>query len=223
MIRRAIIVGCLLLGAAWLLSAVSHYKQVPPRSAFAEFPGRIGPWTSDQPIELDEKVLRILGVDDYVNRVYLGSDDSSVGLYVGFYRSQEQGSSIHSPLNCLPGAGWDPIQTNMVEIFVESYSTDTTSPRQRSIKVNQLLIQKGVFRQIVLYWYQSHGRIIASEYMGKLYAVIDAVRTHRTDAALVRVICPIAGEGNLALKHATDKATDFTRRMFPLLGQYLPE
>jgi EpsI family protein len=87
------------------------------------------------------------------------------------------------------------------------------------IEVNRIVISKGLDQQLVLYWYQSHGRVVASEYWGKIYTVLDALRTNRTDAALVRVICPVGGA---AEAKAEREAVRFVQSFFPLLDDYLP-
>jgi EpsI family protein len=93
---------------------------------------------------------------------------------------------------------------------------------ERTISINRYVIEKGLSRSVVLYWYQSHGRVIANEYRSKISMVIDAVRLNRTDAALVRVVSPILGPGDQADEAATRLAVDFVRTMFPLLDKYLP-
>jgi EpsI family protein len=86
--------------------------------------------------------------------------------------------------------------------------------------VNRYVIQKGLDRQLVLYWYQSHGRVVANEYWSKLYLIGDAVRLNRTDAALVRVIIPAPeGEGEA---RAERQAIEFVRALFPTLTAFLP-
>ncbi len=40
--------------------------------------------------------------------------------------------------------------------------------------VSEMLIRSGPNYQVVLYWYQNKGRIIASEYWEKIYLVLDA-------------------------------------------------
>jgi len=157
--------------------------------------------------------LAILGVDDYINRVYYSSELFPASLYVGFYKSQREGDTIHSPLNCLPGAGWNPVKNSHIQISANDNS---------SIEINRIVILKGMDKQVVLYWYQSHGRVIASEYWGKIYTVLDALRTNRTDAALVRVICPVAGTEAQAEEFAEKRAVDFVKAIFPLLGNFLP-
>jgi EpsI family protein len=139
-----------------------------------------------------------------------------VGLYMGFYGSQRQGDTIHSPLNCLPGAGWQPVSEGRLQIA-------NADGQGRDITVNRYVVQKGVERQLVLYWYQSHGRVVASEYTSKLYLIHDAIRLNRTDGSMVRVIAPIkvnaADEGAAAER----LAEEFVRVIFPLLPAYLPQ
>ena len=165
---------------------------------------------------MDAKILAVLGVDDYLNRVYTSPDRAQLGLYVGYYGSQRQGDSIHSPMNCLPGAGWEPLSKSFLTIPV------STAEGAAAVDANRYVIQKGLNRQLVLYWYQSHGRTVASEYWSKLYLVRDAVRLNRTDAALVRVIVPIDPNADDGEMRAERQASDFVKSMFPLLPQDLP-
>jgi EpsI family protein len=138
-------------------------------------------------------------------------------LYIGYYESQRQGDTIHSPLNCLPGSGWEPVSKSYVSIPVEAGSHASAN-----ILVNQYVIQKGLDRQVVLYWYQSHGRVVANEYRSKIFMVYDAVRLNRSDAALVRVVSPVIGGDPGAEARAGDRAVAFVKTMFPLLDRYLP-
>jgi EpsI family protein len=148
-------------------------------------------------------------------RTYARAGAGVVGLYVGFYATQRQGASIHSPLNCLPGAGWVPTQRSYLPLTVP---TDTGGARQ--LELNRIVIEKGLDREVVLYWYQSHGRVVASEYWGKMYSVLDAIRINRTDAALVRIVAPVNPAAGV--EEAEQRATEFARALFPLLGNFLP-
>ena len=165
---------------------------------------------------LTEEVLEELRVTDYTTRYYTKAGQG-VSLYVGYYDSQRQGASIHSPLNCLPGAGWLPLEQGRRRLSVPS--ADGTS---REIEVNRVLIQRGLDRQLVLYWYQSHGRVVASEYWGKVYSVADAIRYNRTDAALVRLVAPVRAEDAEGMRRAEAAAADLARALFPLLTHHLP-
>jgi EpsI family protein len=176
-------------------------------------------------LRFDQKILTVLGVDEYISRVYTAPTNVSVGLYIGYYQSQREGDTMHSPLNCLPGAGWQPVKQERIFVPVAmSLDSATGQPAgSREILVNRFVIQKGLDKQVVIYWYQSHGRVVASEYWGKIYTVVDAIRMNRTDAAMLRVICPVYGNDTAAEARAEQAATAFTRAMFPLLGRYLPD
>jgi EpsI family protein len=214
-----LIVSCVLIAGTLYLASASKSEPVPIRRSLSELPVRIGNWVLDRSAEFDKETLGVLGVDDYSNRLYAGQNGASAGLYIGYYVSQRQGDTIHSPLNCLPGSGWNPVQKSVIAVPVQPGSTQ--SP-QSTIQINCITIEKGADRQIVLYWYQSHGRVIASEYLGKIYTVLDAIRTSRTDAALVRVICTVGGTEKTAEVQAQQEAIDFVRSLYPLLDQYLP-
>src|SRR5262249_53981012 len=146
MLRRAIIVAvCLLVGAGALVRA-SKTERVPVRESFENCPNEIGGWEGKSLGNFDAKILSVLGVDEYMNRVYASPGRPPVGLYVGYYQSQRQGDTMHSPLNCLPGAGWLPISQKRTEIRV----TDDHGPP--TVLVNDFIIQQGLDQQVALYW-----------------------------------------------------------------------
>jgi EpsI family protein len=225
MIARALVVSILLVSGAVFIGRASTSEPVAARESLATFPMDIAEWSGQSADRFDQRVLAVLGVDEYVNRVYVAPTGLQVGLYVGYYTSQREGDTIHSPLNCLPGAGWQPVKQERVTLPVATGIDPVTGQPtgRRDIEVNQFVIQRGLDKQVVIYWYQSHGRVIASEYWGKIHTVVDAIRLNRTDAAMVRVICPVAGNEPAAEARAVAAATAFTRTMFPLLGRYLPE
>ena len=214
-LRIAILSGCLLLSAV-LVAGASKTEQVPPRESLATFPLTIGEWNGRKLPDFEPEILDVLGVDEYLSRLYQ-SGPTIASLYIGYYESQRQGDTIHSPLNCLPGSGWEPLSKSYLSIPV---ATDTAG--STSITVNRYVIQKGLDRQVVLYWYQSHGRVVANEYRSKIFMVYDAVRLNRTDAALVRVVSPRIGTDADAEDKASDRAVAFVKAMFPLLDRYLP-
>jgi EpsI family protein len=213
--RIAIVVACLLVTAVVVLRA-DRQEETPLRSSFALFPLELGPWQGVRQPPLSEQVQAVLGADDYMTRAYFQPEGGGVGLFIGFWRSQKQGDTIHSPLNCLPGAGWEPVSTGTLSF------ADPRSASAPDVSVNRVIIQKGVEKQMVLYWYQSHGRIVASEYWGKFYLMSDAISLNRTDGSIVRVIAPVTGEGPTAEIEAEKKALAFINHLLPELERYLP-
>jgi EpsI family protein len=212
---RAVLL-CLLMAGTTVFLANARESEAPvTRESFASFPMAIGPWQAVVDPPLNEDLLKVLGVDDYLSRVYYRSNSEAVGLYMGFYGSQRQGDTIHSPLNCLPGAGWEPLSEGRATI------ANAGGPGV-DIVVNRYVVQKGLDRQLVLYWYQSHGRVVASEYTSRLLLIHDAIRMNRTDGSMVRVIAPIK-IGAADESTAERLAEDFVRVIFPMLPAYLPQ
>ena len=142
-------------------------------------------------------------VDDYLNRQY-SSPKGQLGLYVGYYQSQRQGESLHSPLFCLPGTGWQPVVTR-----------DSTLPLDTTPTVKELIVERGVNRMLVLYWYQTARRVTGSEYGRKLFLISDAFTSGRTDVALVRLIAPIDFRDRQGQANALEIARPFGARVLP--------
>jgi EpsI family protein len=190
-----------LLGATTGMAYLSHGEATPPAKPLSEFPVQIGDYSKVVDWTLDKETLDLLKVTDYLNRGYWkpGMNRDLMGLYVAYFRSQRQGASIHSPKNCMPGNGWNPVQSAVYQLPLGD---------GRSVPVNLYFLRKGLDEELVLYWYQSHGRIVASEYWGKFYLVYDALRLNRTDAALIRITMPVEqGDENSAKQKATVFAT----------------
>jgi EpsI family protein len=172
----------LIVVLAVALSARTRLDAPPPvttAESLARFPGAIGQWTG-RDVALDPEVIKVAAVDDFLNRQY-ASPVGTLGLYVGYYQSQRQGESLHSPLFCLPGSGWQPVTTGEVPL-----TADATSP-----VVKELVVERSGHRLLVLYWYQTVKRVTGSEYGRKLFLMSDALTSGRTDVALVRIIAPI--------------------------------
>jgi EpsI family protein len=194
---------------------------VLPSRPLTEFPATIGPRTAcDFPLKQD--VLDILGKGFFLNRVYMptgtvcGSAAVPTGtppisLFIGYFPTQRTGQSIHSPQNCLPGAGWT-FQSSGVTLLTDAYG--------KQYRVGDYLITDGNSTQEVLYWYQMHGRSIASDYKAKMYTLADSIRYRRTDAALVRVITEVGSSEDSVAAH--DRVVAFAQQIAPLLPAYVP-
>ncbi|MGB2633595.1 MAG: exosortase C-terminal domain/associated protein EpsI [Candidatus Acidiferrum sp.] len=204
---RLWITAGLLLGSAGLLHALSHGEEIIPREPLSELPYSVGVWKGED-LPLSPAIVAALNVTDHANRAYLDSAGVPVQLYIGYYASQRTGDTIHSPKNCLPGSGWEPIRSGTIPIKVEG----------RQITVNEYVIQKEQDREIVFYWYQDGGRVIASEYAAKFWMISDAISRNRTDGALVRVVTA----SNDGETNARRRLIRFTQVLFPRLSDILP-
>lgn len=173
-------------------------------TTFASFGSR------DLTISEDEQ--RVAGMSDYLMRVYQPAGAAAgayaFSLYVGFYRSQTQGKTIHSPKNCLPGAGWEALTASRVAVATPG----------GPVMVNRYLLQNKGQRALVLYWYQGRGRVEANEYLVKWHLLRDSALRGRSDEALVRVIVPVTGSEDEAFKLASRVAG----QMVPSVDRSLP-
>jgi EpsI family protein len=223
MILRAAAVAAVILGAGVYATVAQAPDRHVARTPLAGLPCDVGVWRCAGDTTLDQKTLAVLGVDDYINRTYrsLPSRDGGaetryggqpIGVYIGYYDSQRQGESIHSPQNCLPGSGWQPVSAARTAI------DGAGAP----LPVNRYVVQKALDRQVVLYWYQGRGRVVANEYANKFWLMLDQATLHRSNGALVRIVAPVAGMNEAALASASAAADQFARALYPRLSPFLP-
>ena len=204
MIKRALILAFILFSFAQILRIVSTQAPVPLKKDLKNFPQRIDGYHLRNTEEMDPKVVKVLGVDQYLMACYC-QEDFCIDLYIGYFEEQQEGAMIHSPKHCLPGGGWAPLSSEIIQI----------KTNQGVQKINRYLIQKGDEKLLVYYWYQGRGRIIASEFKDRLYLLFDRLFRRRSDEALVRLMVDYSPEAENRLK-------DFTKALLPLLENYLP-
>jgi EpsI family protein len=177
----------------------------PERIDLSGIPPQVGPWQGmDQ--SLDQVVIDVLGLDAYIQRKYVDPRGRPLWLYIGYYLRQQQGKGIHSPKHCYPGAGWSIVSKGVESIQVGG-------GHNRMIRVNRILFQKDDRKQIVLYWFQSSDRVVHSEYAQRVYMVLDAIISNRTDGALIKIMAPVAGDQAGVI----DYQKEFIKRIYPYL------
>ncbi len=209
---RFLSAALLLAATALFLHARSSNETVPPREPLASLPHQLGAWTGTD-VTIPQEILDILGSGDFLLRVYRepAPSQSYVDLFVAYFPSQRSGDSIHSPKNCLPGAGWSPVESSRVTLSL---------PGQAPFPANRYVIAKGEDRMLVLYWYLAHDRAVASEYWAKFYLVADAMRLNRSDGSLIRVTTPLRQGETIAA--AQQRLTSLAGNLTPILDRYVP-
>jgi EpsI family protein len=183
----------LVLSALFAFQAVAFYglsqrtEAIAPSKSLSSFPPVIGEWRTAREgvIEQDEK--DVLRADDYLTRDYAASPAKTASLFVAYFKSQRAGQTPHSPKNCLPGSGWTWSVSDTIRVDIQG--------RGQPIAINRYVVSKGDERAVVLYWYQSRDRVVASEYRAAALTAWDALRYNRTDTELVRVVTPVAADG----------------------------
>ena len=192
--------------------------KVLPSTPLDQFPATLGSRTATD-VPMDQETLDILGKGYFLNRSYMpvpgspvtGAAGGVVSLFIAYFPTQRTGQSIHSPQHCLPGAGWTMESEGVIDL------TDTMG---KKYTVGDYLISNGSSKQEVLYWYQMQGRTIANDYKAKLLTLETSIRYGRTDAALVRIISPVANAEDRQAARA--RVVTFAEQIAPLLPAYIP-
>jgi len=201
----------LLIGALLVLHLRSSGEAVPIRKSLDSFPSAVGDWQAREGVLLEQDILNVLKAKEYLMRRDQDPSGRSVWLFIAYWDTLRKGATPHSPRNCLPGDGWEPLEASMVTIPLPQLLT--------SITVNRYLIQKDRDQQVVLYWYQSQGRAIAGELAARVQLVRNSIARHRTDGALVRISSPVYG----GVQETSDRLVRYVQAMYPALGDYLPD
>jgi|SRR5215831_5042785 len=187
-------------------------EQIPERLPLSSFPMQLNNWSGSD-IAIGQDVLDVLGSGDFMLRNYRSQTDREpyVNLFIAYFPTQRTGDTIHSPKNCLPGAGWRPVESSRINLEL---------PDHEPFQANRYVIAKGQDRQLVLYWYLAHNRALASEYWAKYYLVADSIKLHRSDGSLIRVTTPLqSGE---TIDVAQRRLLSLAGGIVPLLDQYVP-
>jgi exosortase D (VPLPA-CTERM-specific) len=183
---------------------------LPERKPLKELPLTLGEWKQKGgDIRFSEETESVLRTSDYVMREYSLPNGRYANLYVGYYTSQRTGATYHSPLNCLPGSGWEMKQPELIEI----------KNSEKSFLANRYIIQNGNYKHVLVYWYQGRGKINASEYIDKIDTVLDGIMRNRSDGAMVRIMIPI----NSSESEALHSAVDLSSQVAAKLSKFVPE
>jgi exosortase D (VPLPA-CTERM-specific) len=213
---RMLLVFALMFTLAAIVSStmLNHVSRYPDRRTLDQFPSQLGSW-SGSPQTLNWDIERVLAADDYLMSDFLDKskpDQQGVNLLVSYYRSQTEGSGIHSPEVCIPAGGWEVSKWEQIEIALAGVSVTP-------FKVNQAIIQKERERQLVYYWFEQRGRRITNDYVAKAFTVWDSVTLGRSDGALIRVITPIVGNDVSA---AQKRLNELLVQVMPRLPDFVP-
>ena len=207
-----IVSAVLILQGIVFYSEALRAENAPSPAPLASLPARIAGWQAYKDVKIEQETLDVLKADDTLNRVYLSpTRNANVYLFVAFFKTQRTGQAPHSPKNCLPGNGYEPLESGLIPVAIPGRAED--------IRINRYLTARGDEKSVTLYWYQSHNRVIAGEFAAKFWLIADAIRYHRSDTALVKIVVPVR-DGDAAA--ATRTAVDFAKAVFAPLSRQLP-
>lgn len=203
-------IGCV------LISGIREQQQLAPRARISTLDLKVpGYGTRDTTVSDDER--KVAGMSDYVLRFFTQDTTVAFSVYVGYYDHQVQGKAIHSPKNCLPGAGWEQLNAGVQPVAIAG----------QTYPVNRYLLANKGQEALVYYWYQGRGRVEANEYKVKWNLMRDAALYGRTDEALVRIVVPVDAEllhksAPGAYAQADSLATKVATGLIPAVTTLLP-
>ena len=203
--------AALMIGGVFINWFAERGEIAVRRENLAGIPAQLGDWRQKgSEIKFDKQTESVLRASDYMMREYVTPDGRGANLYVGYYASQRSGATYHSPQNCLPGAGWEMKQPDVIEI---------KTPAGKTFEANWFIVENGAYKEVLIYWYQGRGRAVASEYRDKIYTVWDSVTRRRSDGAMVRVMTSV---GN-SEADATRAAADLAAQTADNLSAFVPD
>jgi len=207
-----IVTAALILQGIVFYAVALRAENTPTVSPLDVFPTNVAGWQMYKDVKIEQETLDVLKADDTLNRVYINpAHDASTFLFIAFFKTQRYGQSPHSPKNCLPGNGYEPIESGVMTVAIPG--------RSEPVQVNRYLTARGDEKSVTLYWYQSHDRIIAGEFAARFWLIADSIRFHRSDTSLVKIVVPVRdGDADAA----TRTAVDFMKAVFSPLVHQLP-
>jgi EpsI family protein len=198
--RVAVVATMLVALAAWAhlrpIEAVAiapHFASMIP-FAFTDWAGRDAP-------ALDPEVARVLAADQYVHRFYglrRTAFADRVEMDIAYYERPQAGAAMHSPLNCLPGNGWQVVESRTAPVRAGAHTWD----------VRRLVVERKGHRIAMAYWFQHRGGVVGHELRQRLNLLTNGLQGRATDAALVRVMALDTDRGRHALEEFTPTAID---------------
>ena len=208
--RSLILIVILTLVIIFVFFGTQSSIEVPLLKPLETLNRRIGQWEYEGEVRLQNEIVDMLGVDDYIEYVYKSAHNQKIDLYVSYFSSLKEGKQFHSPKNCLVGAGSFLMKAEKVDIPINN-------GQSASVPVNVMHINNRGQKQTVIYWFQCRGRYIRSEYTEKIFRVVDSIFYNRTDGAFIRVIGTGKNEEDVL-----GSMINFTAQIIPILEEYIP-
>lgn len=186
-----------IFAAQAVASAVLHRAPfLPSPPPLANIAPEVGGMSQVAEETIDPSVVDVLGPDDILARLYqLPGEGGQAELFVAYYKSQLREKQAHDPKVCLPGSGWNPIDSHLAWVPLPGSA--------KSFPVNYYRIKKEESEEVVLYWFQTPKGIYTFEQQLRFHRIVDAITDNRTDMALVRIVVPVTRTDGLAGANAS--------------------
>lgn len=185
-------------------SSKASKKQIPLRQVLSDIKG----WNV-QVIPLDEKIVGILLLDDYINQKY-SKDDKTVSLFIGYYFTADKLGAVHDPLACFPGQGW----------VISNSEKRTLRIDEDDLQFVSMIVTKGQEKELILYWFQAFDKTSTGTFLQKANALWSRMLYAKEDNSFVRISIPIKGQ---SIEKAFKTGVEFIKAFFRLFLEYVKE
>ncbi len=185
------------------------FEEAVSANVLKNFPQRIGEWQGLADHKFDDKVIKILKLDDYLNRDFFDGE-KVVSLYIGYYKTHRNFAEIHTPEHCQAGGGWEILKERKRELNIDGAG--------KKINFIEAVYEKNKEKQVFLYWYQINGKSITNFFLYKLSVIIKSIIYHRSDAAFVRISVPVVNDD---VDEALRSGERFLKDFVPVINRFL--
>jgi EpsI family protein len=211
MTGKVLLVSLILLIGGAIGNSLRFAEATPDHPpAFSEIPLELSTYYGEER-RFSEESYDVLRADTTTLRLYTTGKGERLWLFVGYFASQKYGSQIHSPRNCLPGSGW---KIGRIEPYLLRLSDGTTRD------INRLIITDRGTRELMLYWFETRGGAIRSEFGLKWDLMRNSLLLRPTDAAIIRLNTPIADSESI--DKATERVILWLEQFYPSIERALP-
>jgi len=205
---RFLIVYLLLILAGLYINMHSDVE-VPLNRPFEDFPMEYKGWHMISESQFSDDVLNVLRPTDYMLREYVGTEGVLVSLYIGYHGGGKDSGVIHSPKNCLPGSGWYSLSDEKM----------TVRSGLKEIDLVKAVYQKGIDKELFLYWYEVGGKSVSNEVALKFTEITNSITYRRRDSAFIRVSVDVESDEDMSFLVGEKFIKDF----YPVIVEFLPD
>lgn len=207
--KRNYIVALILLLLVGGISLLLRPSSIPPVEVdFSGIPMVIGEWKGEN-IPISEEVAAYYKGEALLERSYRNPRGEPLGLTISYSPKRRRESAVygHSPRRCYPAGGWTITSKRVEEIKLA----------EGTLKINSWLVEKGIRKQVVLFWFAPKGHTTPSEFVYTYFAILEQFKRRPGGASLTQVAVPVIYNEEEAVR----KGKEFVRELYPFLSSYL--
>ena len=167
-------------------------------------------WESKGFIPIEEKIIKVLELDDYANQSYSNGKDA-VFLYIGYYFTKRKIGAAHDPLVCFPGQGWVASDIKKGKLSLNPHAED-------SISYSAMIVERGLQKELIIYWFQAFDKATPDTTTQKVALLWKTLSQKREDNAFVRISISV---GNKSLDECREITFEFIKSFYPIFLEYI--